>query len=171
MFALLVDGRLDLVEDCSGLGRAVYAFENREGTRIVTVQSQKTRCLGHQQYEQEECTCRERLREEHAAPADVDHSLLYGLGRIAQIVAYEIVHEIYYQHAEYYGELVARYQRAAYARGRDLGYVHRAYGRCQTDAYAADYTVEVERHEQRERCLAVWKYSAFGPPRAHGRYK
>lgn len=53
------------------------------------------------------------------------------------------------------GELVARDERAADLRRGDFGDVHRADGRGESDADAADDAVDVERHQQRERCLAV----------------
>ena len=101
--------------------------------------------------------------------ADGVHGALDGLGGVAQRVADQVVDEVDDQHAEDDGELVARDERAADAGGRDLGDVHRADSRGQTDADAAQDAVEVEDDEQRLRRFAVGQDAALGAPRAEGR--
>lgn len=168
-FAPLVDRRLDVGQNRARLRGAVDALQNGEGLLVAALECQEARCLGDEQDEQQEGAGREGLREEHAPPADGDHRLLDGFGRIAQIVADEVVDEVDDQHAEDDGELVARDERAADARRRDFGDVHRAQGRGQADAHAADDAVEVERDEQCAGGFAVGQDAAFGPPRPDGR--
>ena len=169
LFALFVHRGLDVVEDRACLGRAVDAFEHGESLGVAAPQGEEPRGFGHEHDQQEEGARRESLGEEHPPPADLDHGGLDGFARVAEVVADQVVDEIDDQHAEDDGELIARDERAADLRRGDLGDVHRADGRGQSDADSADDAVDVERHQQRKRSLAVGEDAALGPPRTDGR--
>ena len=156
LLGLLHGGRLDVREDFASLGFAVDVGQHREGLLVLPVEGEETRRLRDEEDEQGEQAGRDALGHEHHTPA---HGIgpFHHRGIVRVRADDQEVHEVHDQLAEDDRELVPGHERAPLVRGRHLGDVHRAQGRCEAHAHAAEHAVQVEGHEEALRRDALLK--------------
>ena len=174
------NGVLDVLQNLRCLLSSVDFREDAQGPLVAAYHHEVARCLRYEADEEGKQACRHGLRAEHIAPARLDgprvaagddgvHALSYrlddGVGMLAED---EEVDEVDHQLSEDDGKLVPRHEHASDVRRCHLADIHRADGRCQSYADAADDAVDVEGDEQAEGGMAFLKEEKLGRHAAQG---